>query len=308
MVVGEEPGFREAVFAWLRARMLVTPVFSRDDLAAVTVGDRVVRLIATQSGIWKPKGMVAALSMSTGYYVDETTRPYADGIGTDELLRYKWRGTDRDHADNRALRSAMEMQVPLIWFVGVGHRAGSNTQVFQPVLPVWLIAEEPGEHQFVLALEASQLELVDHGSLHVSAIERRYNLVTAKQRLHQPLFRARVLHAYERRCAVCRLPFEKLLDAAHIKSDSDGGEARVSNGLALCRIHHGAFDANILGIDADYKVTIKESVLDTFDGPTLQHALKEMHGAKLAQLPASRPERPDRALLDERFQQFLRAG
>ena len=152
------------------------------------------------------------------------------------------------------------------------------------------------------------LELVDRGGLHVSAIERRYNLVTAKQRLHQPLFRTRVLHAYERRCALCRLPFEKLLDAAHIKSDSDGGEARVSNGLALCPIHHGAFDTNILGIDADYKVTIKENVLDTFDGPTLQHVLKEMHGAKLAQLPASRPERPDRALLDERFQQFLRAG
>ena len=79
-------------------------------------------------------------------------------------------------------------------------------------------------------------------------------------------------------------------------------------GWHLCRIHHGAFDTNILGIDADYKVTIKESVLDTFDGPTLQHALKEMHGAKLAQLPASRPGRPDRTLLDERFQQFLRAG
>ena len=49
-------------------------------------------------------------------------------------------------------------------------------------------------------------------------------------------------------------------------------------------------------------------MLATLDGPTLQHALEEMHGAKLAQLPASRPERPDRALLDERFQQFLRAG
>ena len=183
MVAGEEPEFREAIFAWLRTRMLVTPVFTREDLAAVPIGDRTVRLIATQSGIWKPRGMVAALSMSTGYYVAESNRPYADGIGADELLRYKWRGTDRDHADNRALRTAMEMQVPLIWFVGIGHRPGTSTQVFQPVLPVWLIAEEPAEHQFIVALEANQLALVEHGAVHVTDIERRYNLVTAKQRL-----------------------------------------------------------------------------------------------------------------------------
>ena len=142
----------------------------------------------------------------------------------------------------------------------------------------------------------------------MSEIERRYNVVMAKQRLHQPLFRTRVLHAYERRRAVCRLPFGELLDAAHIKTDAEGGEARVSNGLALCRIHHGAFDTNILGVDADYKVVIKESVLDTFDGPTLQHALKGMHGATLGQLPTHRQEQPDRSLLDERFQRFLQAS
>jgi putative restriction endonuclease len=308
VVGGEEPGFREGVFAWLRAQMLTTPVFTREDLAAVMIEGRTVRLIAPQSGIWKPKGMTAALSFSTGYYPKGADRPYADGMGADELLRYKWRGTNLDHADNRALRTAMELQVPLVWFLGVGYRPGSNKQVFQPVLPVWLMAEEPDQHQFVVALEASQLALVEHGSVHVSDIERRYNLVTAKQRLHQPLFRTRVLHAYQRRCAVCRLPFGQLLDAAHIKSDSEGGAASVSNGLALCRIHHGAFDTNILGIDADYTVVIQDSVLDTFDGPTLQHALKEMHGAKLGQLPTSRAEQPDRALLDERFQQFLDAS
>jgi putative restriction endonuclease len=200
------------------------------------------------------------------------------------------------------------MQVPLIWFMGIGHRPGTRTQLYQPVLPVWLIAEEPHEKQFVVALDASQLQLANGGSLHVSEIERRYNLVTARQRVHQPLFRARVLHAYQQRCAICRLPFGQLLDAAHIKSDSEGGAATVSNGLALCRIHHGAYDTNILGIDPDYKVVIKDAVLETFDGPTLQHALKEMHGTTLGQLPTSRAERPDRTLLDERFQTFLRAS
>ena len=84
------------------------------------------------------------------------------------------------------------------------------------------------------------------------------------------------------------------------------GSAAICNGLALCKIHHGAFDANMLGITPDYRVRIKESVLDTFDGPTLQHALKEIDGAQLAQVPTRTVERPDRGLLDERYQRFLR--
>ena len=173
---------------------------------------------------------------------------------------------------------------------------------------MWLIAEEPELHQFVVALESDQRSLIEDGHVSTSEIERRYNLTTARRRLHQPVFRSRVLLAYRQRCAVCRLPFVELLDAAHIKSDSEGGSASVSNGLALCKIHHGAFDANILGISPDYKVAIKDSVLATFDGPTLQHALKEMNGLRLAQLPDRLSERPERGLLEERFGQFLRAS
>lgn len=87
-----------------------------------------------------------------------------------------------------------------------------------------------------------------------------------------------------------------------------GGAARVSNGLSLCKIHHGAFDANIIGISPDYVVHVRESVLATFDGPTLQHSIKEMNGEHLRQLPAARGERPDRDLLAERFEGFQAAS
>jgi len=304
----DDMSLREASFAWLRSRMLVQPVFTRDELGQAQILGQPMRLVGTQTGIWKPRQMGAALSILTGYYADSERRPYADEFGADEMLRYKWRGTDRDHADNRALRRAMETVAPLIWFVGVGTVPGSKAQLFQPVMPVWLVAEESEQHQFVVALEESQRSLVDRGHVHTSEVERRYNLTTARRRLHQPVFRSMVLLAYQQRCAICRLPFSELLDAAHIKADTDGGSASVSNGLALCKIHHGAFDADILGISPDYKVAIKESVLETFDGPTLQHALKEMHGKGLAQLPSRKIERPQRELLDERYQRFLRAS
>ena len=139
-------------------------------------------------------------------------------------------------------------------------------------------------------------------------ITKRYNERVVMARHHQPLFRTAVLRAYERRCAVCKLPFAELLDAAHIQSDASGGAARVSNGLALCKIHHGAFDANIIGISPEYVVHVRESVLQTFDGPTLQHSIKEMNGERLRQLPAIRSERPDRDLLADRFDTFRQAS
>ncbi len=173
---------------------------------------------------------------------------------------------------------------------------------------MWLVAEEPDQHQFVVAVEEGQRTLPLQGPADVIEIARRYNERIVKVRHHQPQFRATVLHAYERRCAICRLPFAELLDAAHIRSDADGGAAIVTNGLALCKIHHGAFDAKIIGISPDYTVHVNEEVLQTVDGPTLQHAIKGVHGQKLGQLPQAKSKRPDRNLLAERFEQFRDAS
>ena len=93
-------------------------------------------------------------------------------------------------------------------------------------------------------------------------------------------------------------------DAAHIRPDSKGGAAAVPNGLALCKIHHGAFDANIMGISPDYRVHVQEAVLETIDGPTLQYAIKGMNGEHLRKVPEVISERPDRDLLAERFEMF----
>ena len=54
------------------------------------------------------------------------------------------------------------------------------------------------------------------------------------------------------------LRHHELLEAAHIVADSDPeGEPVVSNGLALCKLHHAAFDANILGVHPDYRVEVR---------------------------------------------------
>lgn len=119
------------------------------------------------------------------------------------------------------------------------------------------------------------------------------------------MFRGMVVHAYEVRCAVCRLRHGELLDAAHITADSEGtGLAVVSNGVSLCKIHHAAYDRNLMGISPDYRVAINRRLLDEVDGPMLKHGLQEMHGSTLV-LPRSRSQHPDPARLDARFTTFL---
>ena len=66
--------------------------------------------MATQQGIWKPRQLDAALSFRTVYAADPSQRPYDDEEGSDGFLRYKWRGQDPNHPDNRALRQAMVAQ------------------------------------------------------------------------------------------------------------------------------------------------------------------------------------------------------
>ena len=89
-------------------------------------------------------------------------------------------------------------------------------------------------------------------------------------------------------------------------SDSEGGEPVVPNGVAMCKIHHAAYDNDLLGVNADYQVMIRPDLLEESDGPTLRHALQELHKSTLT-VPSQRIARPDRDLLAERYDRFQHA-
>ncbi|EKY3999644.1 HNH endonuclease, partial [Enterobacter roggenkampii] len=84
-----------------------------------------------------------------------------------------------------------------------------------------------------------------------------------KQR--DPLFRQQVLRAYNYQCAVCGFNMRHdntsvALEAAHIKWKQFGGPCEIANGLALCSIHHKAFDKGSLGVDENMRVQISSAV------------------------------------------------
>jgi putative restriction endonuclease len=133
---------------------------------------------------------------------------------------------------------------------------------------------------------------------------RAYITATVKVRLYQQSFRERVLNAYHSQCSLCRLRHIELLDAAHIIPDNASeGLPKVTNGIALCKLHHAAFDSLLLGVSPDYKVHVRNDVLDEDDGPLLQYGLQAIHGSRLI-LPTSRSQWPSQEALEWRFQRF----
>ena len=81
----------------------------------------------------------------------------------------------------------------------------------------------------------------------------------------------------------------------------------MPNGLSLCKIHHAAYDHNILGVRPDLTIEIQPKVLAEVDGPKLRHGLQDMAGAKLL-VPRERSSQPDKDRLTERYEEFRRAG
>jgi putative restriction endonuclease len=82
------------------------------------------------------------------------------------------------------------------------------------------------------------------------------------------------------------------------------GEPVVSNGVALCKLHHAAFDRWFFAIRPDYVIEVRKSILAEHDGPMLIVGLQEIH-LKQINVPRRLMDRPDPARLERRYAEFL---
>jgi putative restriction endonuclease len=303
----EDARVRAAAFEWLSQQVVTHgDVLPRKVLAdGFTLDGKRVPLLGPQ-GIFKPQVLrEAPLSITTS-----PEGPYDDSFGADNLLRYRYRGSDRNHPDNRGLRLAMERRLPLVYFHGV------VPGKYLATWPVFVVADHPESLTFSIAVDDAQHAgfsvtgaLDDSFVSEESASARRaYVTAAVRVRLHQRAFRERVLEAYQRQCSFCRLRHEELLDAAHIVPDSEPeGEAAVRNGLSLCKLHHAAFDRYFLGLRPDLVIEVRPDILRETDGPTLVYAIQALHGTKI-QLPKRVPLRPALEYVALRYQRFLQSN
>lgn len=267
------------------------PYLRRADINEFTFGGQQLKLME-QGGIRMPSRWSEALSITStirtadaGGYDDE------DREGGRRLYRYMRRDSSAAPAKNASLDGLVRSGRPLVYFVEV------DKGLFEPLYPVFLVETELDVGVLVSEAPAKgeYAQLVDL---------RRYATRKQRVRLHQQEFRSRVLYAYEDRCCICSFKHRGLLDAAHIVDDAHtDGLAMVTNGLSLCRIHHGAYDQFLIGINPDLRVEVNEAILEEVDGPMLRHGLQEMHGASI-KLPRKRAQHPDRDRLAWKYERF----
>ena len=254
-------------------------------------------------GIFKPAILSEVpISITTVPIVEGKQRPYDDEVRGDDLLHYRYRGTDPNHPDNVGLRRAMQQQTPLIYFYGVVEG------LYLAVYPAFIVGDNEPALTFTVAIDDRRIIGGSAVAVREDAddVRRRYVTAAVRVRLHQQAFRERVLQAYREHCAVCRLRHRALLDAAHILPDvHPEGEPIIPNGLALCRLHHAAFDAHILGVRPDYVIEIRTDILEEVDGPMLVHGIQGFQGMTI-QLPRHEELWPDSRRLAERYEMFSR--
>ena len=81
----------------------------------------------------------------------------------------------------------------------------------------------------------------------------------------------------------------------------------MPNGLALCKLHHAAFDSYMIGVTPDLEVKVRLDVLEEIDGPMLLHGLQGFEGRKIL-VPRPDHLKPNRDFLAERYDLFRRAS
>ena len=266
-------------------------------------GSEKVYLANRARGIFKPRQMHRGpLSIKTTEPRAGRTNIYSDQETDEGFFRYSLQKGNPRGGGNKYLWEALEDHSPFIYFHAVAEG------IYKAIWPCFVTEIHPNQSYCEVVVGNTSLSTTSQASVVEYSIPeapvRRYSVRETKVRLHQATFRKNVLNVYNNRCAISGLPVVRLLDAAHITPDSElNSSTEVTNGIAMSRLHHQAFDADLLGISADREIVLSEKVLDSQDGPLLE-ALKNCHNTSLI-VPTAGDFQPDRERLAERFEQFL---
>jgi putative restriction endonuclease len=124
-------------------------------------------------------------------------------------------------------------------------------------------AEHPDEVRLLnhLTREDEDIDGEPHVDLdRIGSHGRRQVVRSVSERVGQENFRARVLRAYRRHCAMCALQLD-LVVAAHIVPVKADGTNETTNGLALCYLHHEAYDRGFVIPDHERQIRVNDAAL-----------------------------------------------
>jgi putative restriction endonuclease len=126
----------------------------------------------------------------------------------------------------------------------------------------------------------------------------------APYRLGQRSFQAVVLNAYHRQCAISGTHISPVLQAAHIRPVTSGGEHRLDNGLLLRSDVHTLFDRGYIGVDPSYRLRVSPRLREDFGNGEQFYA----QAGQVIALPDHRIDRPNREFLEWHLGEVFKAS
>lgn len=108
-------------------------------------------------------------------------------------------------------------------------------------------------------------------------------------RLGQSAFRALVIDAYHRRCAISGEKTIPVLEAAHIKPYAESGPNATSNGILLRADLHILFDEGFVTVTPDLKVEVSRKIKEEFENGGDYYRYQGQHLALIPDIQAERP-------------------
>lgn len=130
---------------------------------------------------------------------------------------------------------------------------------------------------------------------------RKYAVMAAKKALRDANFKDRVLTAYSNACAMCGVQL-RLLDAAHILPAAHPDSTdETSNGIALCALHHRAYDRGLVTFDTGYRIHRNGAMERELTAGALDRGLIDFQARlpPMISVPPSRADRPSAAFIEQ---------
>jgi putative restriction endonuclease len=158
----------------------------------------------------------------------------------------------------------------------------------------------PAEVQLLTRIANQPTEVPDRDIENEIARPRQWAVAETRRALRALDFGERVLNAYNHRCAICGMQL-RLLDGAHILPVAEPDSTdETANGVALCALHHRAYDRSLVTFDADYRVHINETRVQELRAAGLAGKLRDFRGnlREVIHLPPERAHRPNREFVE----------
>jgi len=243
--------------AGTRPECLRSQLVGDEEQRPVSLGDTILLYDYSENDVYGP---MTALTESTKHLEKDAWRgryPFQVRVSWDDLYRITSSRCPRIETNESLSRREFEQIVRLL------RNDGDHL-----VLPEWGSPEaayageavaEPDDAQIAAAREELEAQL-DAEPPDITSIEH----TTVEQIARSEAFRQTVREAYDNRCAVCGTRRETPdgrpeVEAAHIRPKAKGGPDDIRNGIALCKLHHWAFDNGWLALVGDYRIAVTDA-------------------------------------------------